>query len=408
MIRRTLISFLFAIFTAGAVFAMTDPEPNPFENILDGEQVVAGNVVESSEEILSVANPDGETFSGRMEAISKYRDGGGPAAAEEFFAGDAVRILVDAENVILAAQNSELKLCDQTFYGWVREPTESEFTLETIDGENFEVRIGATTQFRDENSKRLFGYSPLAGNVVKIHGVVNENVGKIFTETFGTYISLLDEDALAPFLEEVAARKAEKAAALAAKLAEQKFDDVPPESEHFFAVNFIANEEIVGGHDDGSFAPDAEINRAELTKILVETKFADELAEFELPAESCFPDVPLDAWFAPFVCFAQQNAIISGYPDGEFKPANAVNLAEAITILVQTFKFSVEEAEGEWFAPFVERAESLAILPEDFGEPAGNLSRGKMAELVMRALKYTRGELVDYLANLNSENDSEK
>lgn len=384
--------------------ALTDPEPNPFADVLDGEKVFDATVVEASAEILSVENSDDESFSGRMEAISKYRDGGGPAAAEEFFAGDAVRVLVDSENVILAAQNSNLLLCDQTFYGWVREPSENKFTLETIDGENFEVSIGATTQFRDENSKRLFGYSPLAENIVKIHGVVNSNVGKIFTETFGTYISLLDEDALAPFLEEVEERKAEEAAALTAKLAEQKFGDVAPEDEYFFAINFIANEEIARGHDDGSFAPDATINRAELTKILVETKYSAELDTFELPAESCFSDVPLDAWFAPFVCFAKENAIISGYPDGEFRPANPVNLAEAITILVQSFGFSVEEnSDAEWFAPFVERASSLAILPENFGEPAGNLSRGKMAELVMRALKYTRGELVDYLANLENE-----
>ncbi len=84
-----------------------------------------------------------------------------------------------------------------------------------------------------------------------------------------------------------------------------------------------------------------------------------------------------------------------------------MNLAEAITILVKSFGFSIEEnSEGEWFTPFLEKAERLEILPADFAEISENLTRGQMAEIVMRALKYTRGELVDYLENLNAESEN--
>jgi len=407
MFYRILVSFFFAIFVIGSTFALIDPEPNPFKNILDNEQVFEATITEASNEVLSVENTGGETFSGRIEAISKYRDGGGPAAENEFFAGDEVRVLIDSENVILAIQNFELRLCDQTFYGWVRKPTENNFKLETIDGENFEVLIGSTTQFRNENSKRLFGYSPLENNIVKVHGVVNSNVKKIFTETFGTYISLLDENALAPFLDKVEERKEKEKATLEAKLAEQIFDDVSPENEFFFAINFITNEKIVNGREDGKFDPNAKINRAEFTKILVGTQFATQVTEYELPAKNCFLDFEKSDWFAPFVCFAKENEIISGYNDGTFLPANPVNLAEAVTILIQTFGFSVEEnANTEWFEPFLKKVTELKILPDNFDDASINLTRGQMAEMVMRALKYQRGELVNYLANLKDESEN--
>ncbi|MFH1545836.1 MAG: S-layer homology domain-containing protein [Patescibacteria group bacterium] len=350
-----------------------------------------------------------------MEAIFKYRDGAGPAAAEEFFTGDKVRVLVNSEEVVLAAQNAELLLCDQNFYGWARDADEEKFNLETVEGDFYEVLIGKTTQFRDEDSKILFGYSPREDDVVKIHGVVNTNVRKIFTETFGAYISLLAEDALAPFLAEIEAKKAEVAAALAEKLAKQIFSDVPPENEFFFAVNFVANEGIVSGYEDGNFQPEGEINRAEFTKILVGAKFAEEI-ELLTPqisgesesTESCFPDFAANDWFAKFVCFARANEILGGYPDGNFKPANPVNLAEAITILVKSFGFSVDaNTEGEWFEPFLEKAEQLEILPEDFPAADENITRGQMSELVMRALKYSRGELVDYLEGLGEGESGE-
>ncbi|MCF7836782.1 S-layer homology domain-containing protein [Candidatus Gracilibacteria bacterium] len=402
MLRKFFIRALFIFFLAfsGNVLALTDPEPNPFTDLSEGEKVFEATVVEASDEVLSVVNSDEENFSSRMEAIFKYRDGAGPAAAAEFFAGDTVRILVNSAGVIIAAQNADLLLCDQNFYGWVREPTENSFTLETVDGKNFEVLIGKTTQFRDENSKILFGYSSRADDVVRIHGVINQNVGKIFTETFGAYVSLLAEDALQPFLDKIAKQKEEERARIEAELGKQKFSDVDIENPFFYAINFVANEKIAAGYAAGDFQPGKEINRAEFTKILVKTKFSDELETFEMPTESCFPDFEIDAWFASFVCFAKEKGILGGYPDGKFKPANPVNLAEAVTILVKSFEFSVEDnSNNEWFAPFLEKASKLEILPADFAEANENLTRGKMSELVMRAIKYERGELVDYLEN---------
>jgi hypothetical protein len=57
------------------------------------------------------------------------------------------------------------------------------------------------------------------------------------------------------------------------------------------------------------------------------------------PAENrgegrCFLDVATD-WYAPYVCAAKRLAWVSGYKDGRFRPGNTVTRAEAIKMVVQ-------------------------------------------------------------------------
>jgi hypothetical protein len=51
--------------------------------------------------------------------------------------------------------------------------------------------------------------------------------------------------------------------------------------------------------------------------------------------KNCFPDVK-EEWFAPFICYAKQYGWVSGYPDGTFQPAKTVNKVEAIKMLVNS------------------------------------------------------------------------
>ena len=56
-----------------------------------------------------------------------------------------------------------------------------------------------------------------------------------------------------------------------------------------------------------------------------------------IKGSNCFPDVE-DEWFAKYVCTAKDKNIIGGYPDGTFKPADNVNFAEAAKIVVEAFE----------------------------------------------------------------------
>lgn len=59
---------------------------------------------------------------------------------------------------------------------------------------------------------------------------------------------------------------------------------------------------------------------------------------------NCFPDVKSE-WFAAYICYAKEKGWVSGYPDGSFKPGNNVNKAEAIKMLVNTQSWMPQESK---------------------------------------------------------------
>jgi len=129
------------------------------------------------------------------------------------------------------------------------------------------------------------------------------------------------------------------------------------------------------------------MNRAEFAKIVVGAKGigAAESAQF---AGNCFPDVRESDWFSAYVCYAKDQGIISGYPDGEFKPANTINLAEASKILVKTLNVEKAEPAGEqWYSEFLESLSELNYLPTSFRSLSQNVNRGEMSEMIWRILE---------------------
>ena len=56
-------------------------------------------------------------------------------------------------------------------------------------------------------------------------------------------------------------------------LAQQDFSDVASSHPHATAITYVKAAGIVEGYSDGTFRPDADVNRVELLKILQETEF---------------------------------------------------------------------------------------------------------------------------------------
>jgi len=149
------------------------------------------------------------------------------------------------------------------------------------------------------------------------------------------------------------------------------------------AVEYVSGMGIVKGYEDGTFRPNNLLNRAEFTKILVEAITSTPPPK---PTKACFDDVPRTQWFAPYVCYAKEQNIIGGYPDGEFKPSNNINFAEAAKIIISSFNFSVRELRrGEkWFVPYILTLSQKKAIPGTINDVGHLLTRGEMAELIMR------------------------
>ncbi len=201
----------------------------------------------------------------------------------------------------------------------------------------------------------------------------------------------------------------------------QVFPDVPSGHPNYNAVAMFNENEVIKGYPDGTFKPDGAINRAELTKMVV-AWFAHgaDMSSYK----ECFPDVKTE-WFAPYVCYAKSKGWVSGYPDGTFKPANAVNRVEAIKIVFnvmipQEYWPSPTEAEkaypspadaesGAWYSGYLAFGIAKELLDgqhvtgdetEFYYKPGESMTRKEVAEMMYRVYLYMveRVEYVDTVA----------
>lgn len=94
---------------------------------------------------------------------------------------------------------------------------------------------------------------------------------------------------------------------------------------------------IVKGYADGTFKPDAPVNRAEALKIL---SLAARLGTFASSGAVMlsFSDVTGDEWFAPYLVEAVSRSIVEGYPDGSFGPERPITRVEATKIILLTVR----------------------------------------------------------------------
>lgn len=160
---------------------------------------------------------------------------------------------------------------------------------------------------------------------------------------------------------------------------EDIFDDVDESHDYAEAITFVKGNGIVQGYSDGTYRPENPINRAEFTKILIEAAFPGET----FVGEDCFSDIAADQWYAPYVCFAKKEGIISGYSDGSFKPGQSINIAEALKITLETY-FDVPDVSGEWYEKYTQYAEESGLWLSEWASPSEDLTRGAMAELIYR------------------------
>ena len=90
-------------------------------------------------------------------------------------------------------------------------------------------------------------------------------------------------------------------------------------------------------------------------------------------------------WSNPYVAYATSLGIIDGYPDGTFRPDNTVSYDEAAKMLVAALGYTPESLTGTWPANYVVKARSLGILDGIKAGPAG-ANRGDIAIMAFQTL----------------------
>lgn len=194
------------------------------------------------------------------------------------------------------------------------------------------------------------------------------------------------------------------------------------ESDHLvFAVhNFRdvsndhwAHEYVSSLADDGvldaskeNYRPDEPLNRAELTKLLVELTTG--LME-NLPPAPNFSDAQPGQWYHPYVETAYALEFVSGYKDsqgnitGFFGPGDLVTRAEASKMVTIALGIPVEDGpdtpftdvpKNAWFTPYITAAYNWDIVQgyknangEYIGKfgPNDTVTRAQIAKMIVKA-----------------------
>lgn len=172
------------------------------------------------------------------------------------------------------------------------------------------------------------------------------------------------------------------------------FTDVPESSPYYEAVEHLRKNNVLKGYQDGTFRPDARINRAEFVKLIanpyiLDTARLNECLNEELDDEDqtvFFPDVRRDSWYAREVCLAKIKKLIDGYPDGTYRPGEYISFVEAAKILGNTFVMQTEPEPNDerWFMPYVNKLSEVRAIPTSIRTFDQTLTRGEMAEMLFR------------------------
>ena len=120
-----------------------------------------------------------------------------------------------------------------------------------------------------------------------------------------------------------------------------------------------------------------------------------------------FIDVNENDWFYSYVTSLASKNIITGYPDGSFKPQGNITRAEFLKLLVECMGYEItsnqvfddvtEDDKADWYFGYVSAAADHKVISvEDYGKelkPNDVIKRDEVASLIIKALGVETGKL---------------
>ncbi|WP_137792052.1 S8 family serine peptidase [Bacillus sp. E(2018)] len=172
------------------------------------------------------------------------------------------------------------------------------------------------------------------------------------------------------------------------------FSDVSPAkwySEYIYDLNA---KDITSGYPDGKYYPEKSIPRAEAITMIGR---ALKLDGKQRPTP--FSDVPEKNFASGYITVMTQQKLVTGYPDGSFKPSNTITRGEVVTLLHRAFLLKNQSSQTKNFKDVtsdlysyeaIQRfaSESIATGYEDGTfKPNKPVTRSEMAVFLSKTLK---------------------
>jgi len=170
------------------------------------------------------------------------------------------------------------------------------------------------------------------------------------------------------------------------------FKDISYTDWYFPYVNNLVKKGAVSGYGDGTFRPASFVTRAEFIKMVVLASKVETATTYG----GLFPDVGDKHWAWPYVEAAKRIGLVDGDSSGNFKPDKLINRAEAAKIVVKALNLSenlsgvpfTDVHQGFWGYAFIMTAKNSGIIsgyPDGTYRPLNSVSRAEAAKVVFKA-----------------------
>ena len=168
------------------------------------------------------------------------------------------------------------------------------------------------------------------------------------------------------------------------------------------------------GYPDGTVHPNGQITRAEVATIFFRL-LRDEVRDGAFTTTNSYSDVAYGKWYNNPISTMSALGIITGYPDGTFKPNKPITRAEFAAIAArfdetQSGKSATfSDVIGHWAAKEIGIAyynDWIKGYPDGTFKPDQNITRAEAMTLINRVLERKPESPADLLTNMNKWTDN--
>lgn len=173
---------------------------------------------------------------------------------------------------------------------------------------------------------------------------------------------------------------------------EPAFPDLTMKQWYAPHISFLYTKNIMSGYLDGTFKPTKEITRAEAIIMLGKSQGLDGKGR-----KTVFKDVGINNTASGYIQSAYEKGMISGFPDGSFKPTQKVTRAEMALLIQNTYQFELnpdiampfsdvypEQAAYEAIKAITQQKITNGFTPTSF-EPSKFMNRYSFSVFLARA-----------------------
>ena len=151
------------------------------------------------------------------------------------------------------------------------------------------------------------------------------------------------------------------------------------------------------GNPDGSFAPNAILQRDQVTKVVLKTFNRYNSTTNYCGGTNPFPDVTSSSWAFQYICDGKGLGMITGYKSGAdagfYRPARSVNRVEFLALVLRNLSETMpgnssssynDVPTGQWFSGYAKYAFDQSLFMGSNLFPTQSMARWEVAAVIYK------------------------